>query len=258
MTDFERLRRSFPLGAGGTGSFYSLPDLERDGAPGIRRLPVSIRIVLESLLRNCDGRRVKRRRRPRPRRLEAEGRADRRGPVRGGPDRPAGLHRGSAARGSGGDAFGGRRARRRPEADRAAGPRRARRRPLGAGGRVVHSGRARREHAHRVPAQPRPLRVPEVGHAGVPRLRGRAAGNRHRPPGQPRVPRAGRPLEGRRLLPRLARRHRLAHDHDQRARRGRLGRRRHRGGGRHARPARLLPHARRRRRPPHAAGSPRA
>jgi aconitate hydratase len=59
MTDFERLRRSFPLGAGGTGSFYSLPDLERDGAPGVSRLPVSIRIVLESLLRNCDGKRVK-------------------------------------------------------------------------------------------------------------------------------------------------------------------------------------------------------
>ena len=38
-------------------------------------------------------------------------------------------------------------------------------------------------------------------------------------------------------LPRHARRHRLAHDDDQRPRRARLGRRRHRGRGRDARPA---------------------
>ena len=43
----------------------------------------------------------------------------------------------------------------------------------------------------------------------------------------------------RRRLPRHARRHRLAHDDGQRARRARLGRRRHRGRGRHARPADL-------------------
>ena len=59
MRDFQRIRRSFPLGAGGTGSLYSLPELEKDGLPGVGRLPVSIRIVLESLLRNCDGKRVK-------------------------------------------------------------------------------------------------------------------------------------------------------------------------------------------------------
>ena len=40
-------------------------------------------------------------------------------------------------------------------------------------------------------------------------------------------------------LPRHARRHRLAHHHGQRPRRARLGRRRHRGRGRHARPAGL-------------------
>ena len=53
-----------------------------------------------------------------------------------------------------------------------------------------------------------------------------------------------------RLLPRHAGRHRLAHDHDQRHRRRRLGRGRHRGRSRHARPAGVLPHARRGRRPP--------
>ena len=45
-------------------------------------------------------------------------------------------------------------------------------------------------------------------------------------------------------------RHRQPHHHDQRHRRGRLGLRRHRGRGRHARPAGLLPHARRGRREP--------
>ncbi|MDD3179664.1 MAG: aconitate hydratase AcnA [Opitutaceae bacterium] len=38
--------------------FYSLPALEKAGFPNISRLPVSIRVVLESLLRNCDGKRV--------------------------------------------------------------------------------------------------------------------------------------------------------------------------------------------------------
>lgn len=41
------------------GKYYSLPALAGQGLPNIKRLPVSIRIILESLLRNCDGRRVK-------------------------------------------------------------------------------------------------------------------------------------------------------------------------------------------------------
>ena len=41
------------------GSYYSLPALAAQGFSGIHRLPVSIRIILESLLRNCDGKRVK-------------------------------------------------------------------------------------------------------------------------------------------------------------------------------------------------------
>ena len=41
--------------------YYSLPALEQQGFPKLRRLPVSIRIMLESLLRNCDGKRIKER-----------------------------------------------------------------------------------------------------------------------------------------------------------------------------------------------------
>src|SRR5882724_2804173 len=40
------------------GNFYSLPQLEKEGVGPISRLPVSIRIVLESVLRNCDGRKI--------------------------------------------------------------------------------------------------------------------------------------------------------------------------------------------------------
>jgi aconitate hydratase len=40
------------------GSLYSLPALEAAGMGAISRLPVSIRVVLESVLRNCDGKRV--------------------------------------------------------------------------------------------------------------------------------------------------------------------------------------------------------
>ncbi|MFN5805816.1 MAG: aconitate hydratase AcnA [Opitutia bacterium] len=50
---FNALR---PFSAGGkSGSICSLPALEEAGLGRISRLPVSIRLVLESVLRNCDG-----------------------------------------------------------------------------------------------------------------------------------------------------------------------------------------------------------
>ena len=49
--------RSFKFG-GKTGKFYSLPALEKALKVKVSRLPVSIRIVLESVLRNCDGKKV--------------------------------------------------------------------------------------------------------------------------------------------------------------------------------------------------------
>src|SRR5512132_2624 len=50
--------QSFRTAAGKTGPFYSLPALEKAGVGKISRLPVSIGIVLESVLRNCDGKKV--------------------------------------------------------------------------------------------------------------------------------------------------------------------------------------------------------
>src|SRR5947209_12870000 len=46
------------LGDGRKGRLYSLPRLEKEGIGPISRLPVSIRLVLESVLRSCDGKRV--------------------------------------------------------------------------------------------------------------------------------------------------------------------------------------------------------
>jgi len=50
--------QKFDVGGGQQGQFYSLPALEKAGAGPVSRLPVSIRLVLESVLRNCDGKRV--------------------------------------------------------------------------------------------------------------------------------------------------------------------------------------------------------
>jgi aconitate hydratase len=50
--------QSFELGNGAQGKFYSLPALEKAGVGPISKLPVSIRLVLESVLRNCDGKKV--------------------------------------------------------------------------------------------------------------------------------------------------------------------------------------------------------
>ena len=51
--------RSFKTTSGLEGKFHSLPALAEAGiAPNLSRLPISIRIVLESLVRNCDGKKV--------------------------------------------------------------------------------------------------------------------------------------------------------------------------------------------------------
>jgi aconitate hydratase len=50
--------QTFTTGNGSAGKFYSLPALQAAGIGKVSKLPVSIRIVLESLLRNLDGKKV--------------------------------------------------------------------------------------------------------------------------------------------------------------------------------------------------------
>src|SRR4030081_537292 len=55
MNDEFKTLQKFGAGNGREGFLHSLPTLEEQGVGNISRLPVSIRIVLESVLRNCDG-----------------------------------------------------------------------------------------------------------------------------------------------------------------------------------------------------------
>jgi aconitate hydratase len=54
---FDTLQE-FTLGNGSKAQFYSLPKLEQAGVGPISQLPVSLRIVLESVLRHVDGKRI--------------------------------------------------------------------------------------------------------------------------------------------------------------------------------------------------------
>ena len=51
-------RKEFTIKNGKKGTYYSLPALEKAGLGNISKLPISIRIVLESVLRNCDGEKI--------------------------------------------------------------------------------------------------------------------------------------------------------------------------------------------------------
>jgi aconitate hydratase len=59
MNDEFKTLQKFDAGNGREAFLYSLPALEEQGVGRISRLPVSIRIVLESVLRNCEGKKVR-------------------------------------------------------------------------------------------------------------------------------------------------------------------------------------------------------
>jgi len=54
---FDSLQ-TFSLDSGPAGQFYSLPQLEKNGVGPVSRLPHTIRVVLESVLRHCDGQKI--------------------------------------------------------------------------------------------------------------------------------------------------------------------------------------------------------
>src|ERR1700686_5525949 len=59
MNDEFKTLQKFDAGSSREGFLHSLPALQEQGVGNISRLPVSIRIVLESVLRNCDGKKVR-------------------------------------------------------------------------------------------------------------------------------------------------------------------------------------------------------
>ena len=188
-----------------------------------------------------------RRRHPRARRVGPDAGTQQGDPVHPGPGDHAGLHRRAVRRRPRHHARGDGRHGRRPDQDQPAGAGRDGDRPLRDRRRVRHRRRVRPQRRDRVRPQPRALPVPALGSDRVRRLQGRPARHRHRAPGQHRAPRPGdlpaRPSTASAVrLPGHLCGHRLPHHDGQRSRRGRLGRRRHRGRGRHARPARLDAH----------------
>ena len=56
-TPFDSLQ-TFNSDSGPVGQFFSLPQLEKNGVGPVSRLPHSLRVVLESVLRNCDGEKI--------------------------------------------------------------------------------------------------------------------------------------------------------------------------------------------------------
>ena len=55
--DTFKCRRTLDVG-GKTYTYFSLPEAEKNGLPGISRLPFSLKVLLENLLRFEDGRSV--------------------------------------------------------------------------------------------------------------------------------------------------------------------------------------------------------
>jgi len=56
--NLDKTLKEFKIGPSAKGKFYSLPQLGKELGVAVERLPVSIRLVLESVLRNCDGKKV--------------------------------------------------------------------------------------------------------------------------------------------------------------------------------------------------------
>ena len=246
--DSFKCRKTLKVGSK-TYVYYSLPAAEKNGLKGISKLPYSMKVLLENLLRNEDDRTVKKAdivavsKWLKKRKLEHE--------VAFRPARvlmqdftgvPAVVD--LAAMRNAMQA-----ARRRCREDQSAGAGRSRHRPLRDRELLRRQQGVRQERGRGIQAEPGTLRIPEMGPEGVFEFLRGAARHRHLPSGQSRISRAdgvdqegeddGR-QEDRHLRGRLsgfARRHRLAHHHGQRPRRARLGRRRHRGGSLHARPA---------------------
>ena len=161
----------------------------------VARLPFSLKILLENLLRNEDGEAI------RAADIEALAKWNAKAepseeiaftPARvvmqdftgvPGDRRP----RGDARRDEGDG--------RRSQQDQPAGAGRARDRPLGPGRRVRLRAGVRAQRRARVRAQQGALLVPALGPDRLRQLQGRAAGHGHRAPGQPRVPLARRVRE---------------------------------------------------------------
>ncbi len=238
-------RRALQVG-NRTVQMYSLAALQDAGHPEIARLPYSLKILLENLLRHEDGRFVK------PADIQALAQVGRQehgtagNLLRARSRAPAGFHRRARGGRSRGHARRHRAAGRQSESCQPAAAGGARHRSFGPGGLFQSGERIPAERGARVLAQQGAVRVPSLGAERLREFPRRAPRHRDRPPGEPRVPRPRRDVgrNGGRdaRVPGHPGRHRFPHDDDQRPRGGGLGCRRHRSRSGDARPADLDAH----------------
>ena len=203
-------------------------------APAV--LPISLKIVLENLLRHEDGVRVTTEQVQSLLAWVARTAPARRGRPEPLAGLPARHQRRPGARRPGRHAGRRRRPRRSgapDQSERAVG---TGHRPLRHRRRVRAGRRLRAQRRDRVLAQRRAVPVPPLGAVDARQLRRRPAGDRDHAPGQRRVPGPRGDGRGRLGVPRRLPGHRLAHHDGQRPRRPGLGDRRDRGRGGHARP----------------------
>ena len=177
---------------GRTVQYFSLQALRDAGFPEIDRLPYSLKILLENLLRHEDGRFVKAADIEALARWDVKSSAQRE--ISFAPARVllqdftgvpavvdlAAMRDGIVA------------ARRRSGSRQSAAAGGARDRSLGPGRLLRPAGRVSAERRARVLAQQGALRVPALGPGRLQQFPRRAARHRHRAPGEPRVPRARR------------------------------------------------------------------
>ena len=172
--------------------YYSLAAAEKNGLRGIARLPFSLKVLLENMLRHEDGRSVTKE--------DIQGfaqwlktKTSDRGdsvPPRAGAD--AGLHRRSGRGRPRRHARRDEAPRRRSEEDQPAGSSRPRHRPFGRGHVFRQQRRVQEERRGGVQAEPGALPLPQMGAALVRGFPRRATGHRHLPSGEPRIPVAHR------------------------------------------------------------------
>ena len=173
-----------------TYSIYRLDALQ--SRFDVARLPFSLKILLENLLRNEDGETIRAQDIEALATWDAAADAQPGDRLHPGPRGHAGLHRRAGGRRPRRDARRDARTGRRREQDQPARPGRAGHRPLRAGRRVRHPRRVPAQRRARVRAQRGALRLPALGPGRLRQLQGRPARHRDRASGQPRVPGPGR------------------------------------------------------------------
>ena len=191
MTSLDSFKCRKTLKVGGkTYVYYSLPAAEKNGLKGISKLPYSMKVLLENLLRNEDDRTVKKddivavSKWLKKRKLEHE--------IAFRPARvlmqdftgvPAVVD--LAAMRNAMQA-----ARRRRRENQSAGAGRSRHRPLCDRELLRRQQGVRQERGRGIQAEPGTLRIPEMGPEGVFEFLRGAARHRHLPSGQSRISRA--------------------------------------------------------------------